>query len=67
MIIGVPEARADDAGRALTAVLDMMEEVRAFSADGNPTLPLHLGVSTGMVAIGSVGARERARRRAPAG
>src|SRR5256885_6868378 len=59
-VFGAPVAHEDDPERALDAVLDMLERVRALGADWTSRLgqavTLHVGVHTGPVVAGSLGA-----------
>jgi class 3 adenylate cyclase len=62
-IFGAPRAHEDDPERALRAALAMQERLEQFNQ--NPPFPLpeplgiHMGINTGLVIAGMVGARRR--------
>ena len=63
-LFGAPTAHEDDAERALRAALRIVEEVRKFSRDversfGVDSLAVRVGVNTGTVVVGPVGAGSR--------
>lgn len=59
-VFGHPTAREDDARRAVRAALAIQEELRALAdalvAEGLPRLALRIGINTGRVLVGQVGA-----------
>jgi class 3 adenylate cyclase len=63
-LFGAPTAHEDDAERALRAALRIVEEVREFSREversfGVDSLAVRVGVNTGTVVLGPVGAGNR--------
>jgi class 3 adenylate cyclase/tetratricopeptide (TPR) repeat protein len=58
-LFGAPVAHEDDAERALRAALEMMDGIAAFNRKHGTELGLHLGVNTGLVVAGHVGAGSR--------
>ncbi len=58
-LFGAPVAHEDDPARALRAALDMIERIIAFNAE-HTSLPqplaLHIGVNSGLVVAGQMGA-----------
>ncbi|HEY8630876.1 MAG TPA: AAA family ATPase, partial [Gaiellaceae bacterium] len=63
-LFGAPKAHEDDAERALRAALRIVEDVREFSRDversfGVDSLAVRVGVNTGTVVVGPVGAGSR--------
>jgi class 3 adenylate cyclase len=67
-LFGAPTAHEDDAERALRAALRIVEHVREFSRDversfGVDSLAVRVGVDTGTVVLGPVGAGSRTARR----
>jgi class 3 adenylate cyclase/tetratricopeptide (TPR) repeat protein len=55
-LFGAPVAHEDDAERALRAALEMMDEIAVFNRKYVTELGLHLGINTGLVVAGQVGA-----------
>jgi class 3 adenylate cyclase len=55
-LFGATQANEDDARRALDAALGMMAAMDEFSRSRNVTWNLHVGVNTGLVVAGMVGA-----------
>lgn len=58
-LFGATQANEDDAKRALTAALRMLEAIKAFSRDNSVSWNLHIGVNTGMVVTGMVGSSSK--------
>ena len=67
-LFGAPVAHEDDPERALRAALDMRQRIAAVNAEiehdtghpaAEPLLSLHIGVNTGTVLAGAVGADQR--------
>ncbi|MEP6602557.1 MAG: adenylate/guanylate cyclase domain-containing protein [Spartobacteria bacterium] len=58
-LFGAPIAHEDDPERALRAALEMMEAMGAFNQIHGTNLGMHLGINTGRVIAGSVGAEGR--------
>lgn len=58
-LFGAPVAHEDDAERALRAALEMMDAISAFNAKHGTELGLHLGINTGLVVAGQIGAQNR--------
>ena len=58
-LFGAPVAHEDDAERALRAALEMMHGIADFNRRHGTELGLHLGVNTGLVVAGHVGAGSR--------
>lgn len=60
---GDPVPQPDHAARAVRAARAMLAEVEAlnaaWSAQGRPTIQIRIGVNTGPVVVGNVGARQR--------
>jgi len=56
---GYPAAREDDAGRALRAALAVVERVRALGTELGRPLAVRVGVHSGLVVVGDVGAGVR--------
>lgn len=58
---GVPEARSDDADRALRAVQEMLRTVELMSVPGGPTPGLRIGIAmhSGYVVAGNLGSKRR--------
>ncbi len=60
---GVPNARAGDASRAVSAALEMVKRVREMNelrrAQGRQTIEIGVGINTGMVVFGAMGASKR--------
>jgi class 3 adenylate cyclase len=55
-LFGAPVAHEDDAERALRAGLEMMDGIAAFNRLHGTEIGLHLGINTGLVVAGQVGA-----------
>ncbi len=55
-LFGAPVAHEDDAERALRAALEMMDTLAQFNRDQGTELGMHIGVNTGRVLAGVVGA-----------
>jgi adenylate cyclase len=64
-IFGAPQARGDDAARAVACAVEMqlaMAEVNARNrAEGLPEVEMGIGLNTGDVAVGNIGSRTRAK------
>ncbi len=64
VLFGLPESQPDDPSRALQCALDMLVQISAFNTEFAETLPnpisLHIGVNTGLLMIGPLGAGSRA-------
>ena len=58
-LFGAPVAHEDDPERALRASLEMMEAIAAFNRKHGTDLGLHIGVNTGRVIAGKIGAEGR--------
>ncbi|MFN2509590.1 MAG: adenylate/guanylate cyclase domain-containing protein, partial [Chthoniobacterales bacterium] len=58
-LFGAPVAHEDDPERALRAALEMMQAIGAFNRAHQTELGLHIGINTGPVVAGSVGASGR--------
>ncbi|HZG67121.1 MAG TPA: adenylate/guanylate cyclase domain-containing protein, partial [Herpetosiphonaceae bacterium] len=58
-LFGAPIAHENDPERALRAALDLMDAMAAFNRQQNAELQLHIGVNTGLVVAGGLGARGR--------
>jgi class 3 adenylate cyclase/tetratricopeptide (TPR) repeat protein len=58
-LFGAPVAHEDDAERALRAALEMMNGIEAFNQANGTTLGLHIGINTGPVIAGQIGAQDR--------
>jgi adenylate cyclase len=56
---GAPYAQADDADRAVHAAMEMHRVVERlnlqWAREGRPTINIHIGMATGMVAAGNIG------------
>ena len=59
-VFGVPTAHEDDASRAARAALAMTTRVREIARERNHELALRVGINTGLVMVGTVGAGSRA-------
>lgn len=57
---GVPTAHEDDAIRGVRAALAMTASVRAIAGQRNHEVALRVGINTGLVMVGTVGAGTRA-------
>ncbi|MGP1395596.1 MAG: adenylate/guanylate cyclase domain-containing protein [Inquilinaceae bacterium] len=59
VVFGTPEARPDDAARALAAALNMLKAVDAWSAErrdaGQPAVAIGIGIHSGEVFAGALG------------
>ena len=58
-LYGAPVAHEDDPERALRTALEMMEVIKAFNQAHGTDLALHLGINTGLVIAGRIGAGDR--------
>jgi adenylate cyclase len=62
-IFGAPYSRDDDAKRAVTCAIRMVQRVRALNPDlermGLPTIAIGIGLNTGLVVAGNVGSQQR--------
>ena len=62
-LFGAPLATGDDAGNALQAALDMVEELEALNVEvvarGLPRLDIGIGINTGVVVAGNMGSPNR--------
>jgi class 3 adenylate cyclase len=58
-LFGAPIAHENDPERALRAALEMMETIAAFNRERASALDIHIGVNTGHVIAGKIGARGR--------
>jgi class 3 adenylate cyclase len=58
-LFGAPIAHENDPERALRAALELMTALKAFNAERNLALELHIGINTGPVIAGTVGAHDR--------
>jgi hypothetical protein len=58
-VFGAPVAHEDDPERALRTALEMMEAIVAFNRARGTGLRLHIGINTGPVIAGKVGAHGR--------
>ncbi len=56
VMFGAPIAHEDDPERAVRTALDMMSELARLNRERNTTLGMHIGVNTGLVLAGSIGA-----------
>jgi class 3 adenylate cyclase len=59
-VFGVPTAHEDDAARAVRAALAMTTRVREIARERNHEVALRVGINTGLVMVGTVGAGTRA-------
>ena len=59
-VFGVPTAHEDDAVRAIRAALAMTSRVREIATARSADVALRVGVNTGLVMVGTVGAGSRA-------
>ena len=59
-VFGVPTTHEDDASRAVRAALAMTTRVREIARERNHELALRVGINTGLVMVGTVGAGNRA-------
>src|SRR6202030_2459513 len=57
-LFGAPVAHEDDPERALRAALEIMEAIKDFNRDHRTDLGLHIGINTGRVFAGAVGAQD---------
>ena len=58
-LFGAPIAHENDPERALRAALEMMEAITAFNQMRGTNLGLHIGINTGPVVTGGIGAQDR--------
>ncbi|HYY13787.1 MAG TPA: adenylate/guanylate cyclase domain-containing protein, partial [Chthoniobacterales bacterium] len=58
-LFGAPVAHEDDPERALHAALEMMDMIAAINEKHGTALGLHIGINTGPVIAGQVGAENR--------
>ena len=58
-LFGAPVAHEDDPERALRASLEMMDAIEVFNGARGTHLGMHIGVNTGSVVAGEVGAQGR--------
>ena len=58
-LFGAPTAHEDDPERALRAALEMMDAIRAFNRTHGTELDLHIGINSGPVIAGRIGAENR--------
>ena len=58
-LFGAPGAHENDPERALRAALEMMAAVTAFNRENATDVGIHVGVNTGPVIAGEIGARGR--------
>ena len=62
-LFGAPIALEDHASRALHAALEIVEDLESFNAESSllreHRLAIHLGVNSGLVVTGGIGAREK--------
>jgi len=58
-LFGAPLAHEDDPERALRASLEMMDAIETFNRAHSTHLGMHIGVNTGSVVAGTVGAQGR--------
>lgn len=56
VMFGAPISHEDDPERAVRTALDMMSELERFNRERHTTLGMHIGVNTGLVLAGSIGA-----------
>jgi diguanylate cyclase (GGDEF)-like protein len=52
---GTRSRHADDAKRALTAALEIQQAVRRLAATTTPPVAVHIGLNSGLVAVGHIG------------
>jgi class 3 adenylate cyclase/predicted ATPase len=53
---GYPHAHEDDAARAVNAALEMMDAIHRINGLGETTLEAHIGIHSGLVVAGEMGA-----------
>jgi class 3 adenylate cyclase len=58
-VFGAPIAHENDPERSLRAALELMAALKSFNADRKLALGLHIGINTGPVIAGTVGAQTR--------
>lgn len=58
-LFGAPVAHENDAERALRAALEMMQAIASFNREHATELGLHIGINTGPVIAGQIGAQAR--------
>jgi class 3 adenylate cyclase len=59
VLFGAPIAHENDPERALRAALELMAALKSFTVDRKLALGLHIGINTGPVIAGTVGAQTR--------
>ena len=64
---GYPRAHEDDAERALRAALQVLEAVAGFRTTGGVALQTRIGIATGLVVVGEIGAGTPAAERTASG
>jgi len=58
-LFGAPVTHENDAEQALVTALEMMEVLKAFNAERNIHLGMHIGINTGLVIAGGMGSSGR--------
>ncbi len=58
-IFGAPMAHENDAERGVLCGLEMMERLAGFNIERGTMLGMHIGINTGLVVAGSIGAGEQ--------
>ena len=58
-LFGAPVAHENDPERALRATLEMMDAIAAFNREHATELDIHVGVNSGPVVAGHIGAQDR--------
>lgn len=58
-LFGAPAAHENDPERALRVALEMMDALAAFNLKHGTSLGLHIGINTGPVIAGKIGAHDR--------
>jgi adenylate cyclase len=65
VLFGAPEQRSDDAERAVACAVEMQRAMAQVNAKnralGLPAVEMGIGLDTGMVAVGNIGSRSRAK------
>src|SRR5262249_52055208 len=56
-LFGAPIAYENHAERALRAALEIMEALKTFNREHRTSLGLHIGINTGLVVAGGIGAQ----------
>jgi class 3 adenylate cyclase/predicted ATPase len=59
VLFGAPAAHENDPERALRTALELIVALKSFNADRKLALSLHIGINTGPVIAGTVGAQTR--------